>query len=101
MKFSKRSARHLDDYNSSGIMISVTFKTDPWGNGHYKSHTPEVMLQLLDCSNRSQIHDFGSTREKQLRKVNVLINELEKLRMYINHGWDAYDRFWKNREEDQ
>lgn len=99
MKYSKQAAKWLDQENASAILCSVSLDTKGWNDSDRKSHTPEVLVQVLDCDRRIQLHDFGDTRKAQLKKVQVLINELQWLESYIGASWDRYDKFWDHREE--
>jgi hypothetical protein len=102
MKFSRRRAKHLDKHNPSAVLCAVRFKTDDWRQGNHRKHNhPEAELQILDCSNRVYLHDFGSTRVRQLRKLDTMIRELQWLRRQVNAAWDQYYEFWKDREEDK
>lgn len=99
MKFSKHRAKHLDNRNPSAILTAVRFKTDCYSPGcHHRDNTPEADLQLLDCGNRVNIHDFGETRASQLKKLDNIQKELDYLRLNINRAWDAYEKFWQGRE---
>lgn len=79
MKYCRQSAKHLDHTNPSAILSRVSFKTDLYSKSHRKDNFPCVELQILSCSERVQLHDFGNTRERQLRKLNILRSELDKL----------------------
>lgn len=98
MKFSWKSAKWLDDKNDSAILCRVVCNSkEEWDDKHNKNNTPRPEIQILDCNRRAVIHSYESTRQAQHKKINVLIDELQKLKDNVDKAWDKYEAYWRIR----
>lgn len=102
IKFNKNNATWLDADNDSAILTRVSFNTHGYDfedkhDQPHECHYPHPDLQLLDCSRRVQIHEFGNTREMQMEKIDIILGNITQFREDVNEAWDEYDAFWKKR----
>lgn len=101
MRFNKQRATWLDQENASALLTRVSLDTVQYNKTHKRHHTPEILIQLLDCDRRVQINEFGETRKEHLKKVRLMMHELLHLETAVVAAWDKYDKFWDGREENK
>ena len=59
-----------------------------------KELTPDISIKMTDCGRQINLHEFGPDEEAALDKVQVMIDELEKLKQAVVTAYakaEAYD----------
>lgn len=100
MKFIRQRVKLLDNKNMSCIISRVSLNTKDFLGNHEKCCVPNVELQMKSCRHVVEYHDFGETRVAQIRKLNIMIAELQKTKDEVSNAWDKYDNFWLGRTEE-